>query len=179
MIGTANPVLATLGQISAIILCLFVFIFVLLAVVFNLAMAFGLGWLREKAELIKLLRPHVESVNKTAEAAKNGVVPTEDTQPVVRALVSVPGRVQAVDTKVDQTTERIVKAAIEFRARTVQVQTIARALFIPGAKKQRSTTRVDKNGVPDSRLEKSTPEVPAQAPATDGQRQTAQSVTAG
>ncbi len=182
MIGTANPVLAMLGQISAIILCLFVFIFVILAVAFNLAMAFGLGWLREKTELIKLLRPHIESVNKTTEAAKNESAPTENEQPVVRAVVSVPGRVQAVDTKVDQTTEPIVKAAIEFRARTVQVQTIAKAFFVPGAGKQKSVASGEKNaGNAGYRalLEKSAAEVSEQAPTKDGQPQAARSVTAG
>ncbi|GCE13981.1 hypothetical protein [Tengunoibacter tsumagoiensis] len=123
-----NPVIETLGQIGGIIICLFLLIFVIVAVVFNLAMAFGLSWVREKTELIKLLRPNVESVNRTTASAIQGVPPAEQTPTPMKAIATVPLRVKQADKKVEQVSDRVANAAIEFRARTVQVQTVARLL---------------------------------------------------
>ncbi len=127
----ANPVIATIGQIAAIIICLFVFIFVLLAVAFNLAMAFGLGWVREKANLIKMLRPVVDSVNHASEQAAHGGDPAENKNPVVRAVATVPAQMNTIDRKVEETTDRVANAAIEVRARVEQGKAIARAFFRP------------------------------------------------
>ena len=70
-----NPLLETAGQIAAIIICVFVFVFIILAVAFNVAMAFGMSWLSGKIQMIKMLRPTVESVNKTTESALKGIPP--------------------------------------------------------------------------------------------------------
>src|SRR5690242_16553332 len=119
-----NPTLAGFGQLAAIIICLFAFIFILIAVAFNLAMVFGTAWLREKVNLIKMLRPTVDSVNKTTESALQGQPPAEDGNAVVRTIARVPTGVQAADKKVDEVTDKVAETAIEFRARTVQVRTI-------------------------------------------------------
>jgi hypothetical protein len=133
-----NPVIATLGQISAIIIGLFVLIFVLIAVAFNLAMAFGLGWVREKAELFKLLRPSVDSINKASESAMQGstpgVVPARNENSIVRAVAQVPVQVTAADKKVEQASDSVADKVIEFRARTVQAQTILKTFFTPKPK---------------------------------------------
>jgi hypothetical protein len=128
----ANTVLATLGQIAAIVICLFVLIFVLLAVVFNVLMAFAMTWVSEKIDLIKMLRPTVESINKTSELVSQGVAPTESENTVVRRVASLPANMHAVDEKVEQFTDRIANVVIEFRARTVQVQTVIKAFLLPG-----------------------------------------------
>ena len=126
-----NPVLAGFGQLAAIVICLFSVIFILITVAFNLALALGTGWLREKANLIKILRPTVDSVNKTSEAAMQGQATPQDSSAIARNIAKVPQGVQTVDKKVDEATDKVAKAVIEFRARTLQVQTVARAFLFP------------------------------------------------
>jgi hypothetical protein len=126
-----NPVLAGFGQLAAIIICLFALIFIVIAVAFNAALALGTGWLREKANLIKMLRPTVDSVNKTSEAAMQGHTPSQDGNAIIRNIAKVPQGVQVADKKVDEATGKVAKAVIEFHARSVQVQTVAKALLFP------------------------------------------------
>ncbi len=64
-----DPVLAGFGQTSAIIICLFLLVFIIITVALALGMVFATSWVNEKANLIKMLRPTVDSVNKTSEAA--------------------------------------------------------------------------------------------------------------
>lgn len=126
-----NPVLAGFGQLAAIIICLFALIFIVIAVAFNAAMALGTGWLREKANLIKMLRPTVDSVNKTSEAAMQGHTPAQDSNAIIRNIAKVPQGFQVADQKVDEASAKAAKAVIEFHARSVQVQTIAKAFLFP------------------------------------------------
>jgi hypothetical protein len=129
------------GQIAAIIICAFVLILFLLVLAVNLALAFLFAWVREKAELIKLLRPTVDSVNKSSKAALRGVAPAAEENPIIDAIAAVPGGVHTADQKVAQASERVAKAVIEFRARTVQVQTVVKAFLLPGLmSKQRTRT---------------------------------------
>ncbi len=133
-----NPVLAGFGQLAAIIICLFALIFILIAVAFNLAMAFGTGWLREKANLIKMLRPTVDSVNKTTESALQGQPPAQDGNAIVRAVAQVPTGMLTADKKVDEVSEKVANAAIEFRARTIQAQTVVKAFLFPARKESQA-----------------------------------------
>ena len=129
LVLAVNPIIATIGQISAIIICLFIFIFVLLAVAFNLAMAFGLGWVREKVNIIKMLRPVVDCVNHASERAAHGSDPAENKNPVVRAVATVPAQMNTIDKKVGEGTDRVVNVAIEARARVEQGRGIVKAFF--------------------------------------------------
>lgn len=138
----ANPVLATLGQIAAIVICLFVLIFVLLAVAFNVLMAFATTWISEKVNLIKMLRPTVESINKASESVSQGVAPTVNENAIVRRVASVPANMYAIDKKIEQSTDRITNVVIEFRARTVQVQTVLKAFLLPGAMRSKPVMQV-------------------------------------
>lgn len=140
LVFAANSVLATLGQIAAIVICLFVLIFVLLAVAFNVLMAFVMTWVSEKVNIIKMLRPTVESINKASESVSQGVAPTANENAIVRRVASLPTNMHAVGQKVEQSTDRIANTVIEFRARTVQIQTIIKAFFLPGV--MRSTPAV-------------------------------------
>jgi hypothetical protein len=126
-----NSALAMGGQIAAIIICAFLLIMVLLLFAVNLGLAFGLTWVREKVEVIKKLRPVVDSVNTSTEAALNGVPVEENENKVVRAVASVPGGVHAANQKVEQITRKVADGVIEFRARTVQVQTVIKAFLRP------------------------------------------------
>jgi hypothetical protein len=138
----ANATLAMLGQIAAIVICLFVLIFVLLAVAFNALMAFAMAWLHEKVALIKMLRPTVESINKASESVSQGVVPTAYENTIVRTVASLPTTMHAIDKKVEQSTHRVVNVVIEFRARTVQMQTVVKTFFLPGLMRAKAATAV-------------------------------------
>jgi hypothetical protein len=131
LVLAANPVLAMLGQIAAIVICLFILIFVLLAVAFNVLMAFAMTWMSEKIDFIKMLRPAAESINKANESVKQGVAPMANENPIVRRVASLPTNMHAIDKKVEQSTDHVANAVIEFRARTVQIQTVVKAFLFP------------------------------------------------
>jgi flagellar basal body-associated protein FliL len=128
-----NPLLETAGQIAAIIICLFMFVFIVLAVAFNLAMALGMSWLGEKIQVIKMLRPTVESANQATESALEGIPPDQNQHGILRAAVSIPATVHKVEKKVDESTDKVADAVIEFRARTIQAKTILKTFFLPGS----------------------------------------------
>jgi len=149
MVLAVDPLLASLGQIAALVICLFAVIFIIISVFLNLAMSFAMSWLNEKAELIKMLRPYVESVNSTSKQAERGVAPAQDTPAPARIAAQLPLRVNEADKKVEQVSDRVTNAVIEFRARTIQAKTMAKAFFLPGLMdKERATeeTIVNKEG---------------------------------
>ena len=131
MLADNNPILATGGQIAAIVIGLYSLVFILLTVVFGLSMDVIFTWLSDKAKLIRMLRPTVESVNKTSEAMVNGTQPPANDNRVVDMVAQAPAQVHKLDRQVDQVTDKVANAVIEFRARTIQVQTVAKALFAP------------------------------------------------
>jgi hypothetical protein len=126
-----NATLAAWGQIAAIIIGLYALIFIVIALAFNLGMAYGLAWLREKANLIKLLRPTVVMINETTKAALKGIPPPESENPVVRVIAEGPFYVRTVDEKVTQASSRVSQAIIEFHARTEQAQSMVKAFLSP------------------------------------------------
>lgn len=139
LVFAVNSILAAAGQIAAFIICLFLLILVVLAVAVNLGMAFGLSILRDKAEAVKKLRPYVESINtETRESVRNNALPEESENPVARAVANVPLQMNKIDQKVEQTSDRVANAVIEFRARAEQAKMIARVFFLPGSLKQRA-----------------------------------------
>ncbi len=131
LVLAANPVLAMLGQMAAIVIGLCVLIFILLAIAFNVLMVFVMTWMSEKINFIKMLRPTVESINKARELVSQGVEPTANENPMVRRIASLPTNMHAFDKKVEQSTDRVANAVIELRARTVQVQTIVKVFLLP------------------------------------------------
>ena len=138
-----NPWLETTGQIAAIIICVFMFVFIILAVAFNLAMAFGMSWLAEKIQVIKMLRPTVDSVNKATESALQGIPPDRNQNGVIRTVATVPTTMHNLEHKVDQTTDKVADAVIEFRARTVQAKTILKAFLLPSSTHKKLEKPVD------------------------------------
>lgn len=131
LVLAVNPTLAAWGQFAAIIICFYILVFVIIAIAFNLVMAFGFSFLREKIQVIKKLRPTVDSVNKTTEAAIRGTPPSDDASGIARAVASVPPRLNTVDQQVVNTTGRVADAVIEFRARTMQAQAIVKTFLRP------------------------------------------------
>lgn len=127
-----SPILADAGDIAAIVICLFSFLFILITVAIHLASSFLTSWLDEKVALIKLFRPYVESVNSSTEAAERGIAPASTEPSVARIAAQIPLRVNAADKKVEQVADNVVSKVIEVRARSLQVKQVAKAFFLPG-----------------------------------------------
>ncbi len=139
-------VLEVVGQIAAFILVLELLLFVVIAVALNAGLAIGFAWVQEKAELVKKLRPAVDSVNATAEAAIQEKLPADGAgktiklpaetaksiNSVMHTVKQIPAQANTVEEKIEQGSDRVTQAVIEFRARTVMVQTVVKAFFLPG-----------------------------------------------
>jgi hypothetical protein len=142
-----DPVLAGFGQTAAIIICLVLLVFILITVALALGMVFATSWVKEKAELVKMLRPTVDSVNKTSEAAIQGQPPADDKNAIIRTIAKVPAGMHTADKKVDEATDKVAHGVIEFRARTLQVQTVVKAFLFPKAGVQSDKPAVMEEGL--------------------------------
>src|SRR5271167_3652736 len=100
--------LAILGQIAAFILILELLVYVLLAVVLNGVFAIAFTWIQEQAELLKKLRPVVDSVNSTTEAASKGTLPpaSANDNMIVRTVAQIPAQANAIEGKIEQGADR-------------------------------------------------------------------------
>ncbi|WP_376797649.1 hypothetical protein [Thermogemmatispora sp.] len=137
----ADP-LATWGQIAAIVLAIELFVFILLALGLSIGLFFAFAWVREKSELIKRLRPAVDQLNQALEAgAADQPAGGALEHPLVQGVVSLPERVRAVDRRLEQGSDRVAEAVIEFRARTVMVKEMAKAFFLPGLVRREARER--------------------------------------
>ena len=168
-----------LGQAAAIILLIYLLFNILLGLALAVAFMFLVAWLGDKAELIKKLRPTITSVNaaiKNPEVAEgeaaNGLVKAVhsiQSAAIPQKIEGVEHRVQSVEQKVGQGTDRVAGAMIELRARTAQAQGILKAFFLPGLTRKSPYRHVLPElamGVSEQSLRESadTPELPA-APA--------------
>lgn len=142
-----DPVLAGFGQTAAIIICLFLLVFILITVALALAMVFATSWVNEKAELVKMLRPTVDSVNKTSEEALQGQPAAEDKNVIIRTISKVPVGMHAADKKVDEATDKVAHGVIEFRARTLQVQTVVKSFLFPKTRGQLGKPEITEDGL--------------------------------
>ena len=144
----ADDILSGLGQIAATILAIYMFVFIIIGLAVSAGLMFGLAWVRQKAELIKKLRPVVDSVNTASEAGLHGTLPAPgpNENKIIRTIAEVPAGMHTVEEKVDEGTDRVAKAVIEFRARTVQVQTVLKAFLLPGLAKPKPV-EIEKTGV--------------------------------
>jgi hypothetical protein len=129
---TVNPTLAAWGQIAAIIICFSLFLFVLVTLVFQVFMAIASDWIAKKSELIKTIRPQVNSINATVTKATQGEPVSPDANPILRTVATIPATINTVDQRVERTTTQVSNAAIEFHARTQQAKTVLKAFFLPG-----------------------------------------------
>ena len=144
----ASDPLATWGQTAAIVLLVYSLVSILIGLVLALVLLLGLTWVREKAELIKKLRPTVDSVNITTEEAIKGTLPAAraDDNKIVRAVAEIPAQAHSIEQKVEQGSDRVAAAVIEFRARTMMAKGIVKAFFLPGLT-NRTQTALEKEGV--------------------------------
>ncbi len=162
--ATLEQVLAPWGQIAAIILVIELFLFVLIFLALNVGFTFLSAWVREKSELVKKLRPLIDNVNATTEAAIKGTLPAvkADENKIVRTVAEIPARANTIEEKLNEESDRVARAVIEFRARTVMVQGIVKAFFLPGlTRPARSHMDEIKSPGPRMLLEEHPPEVAA------------------
>lgn len=147
-------VLAPWGQAAAIILAIYLFVSIVVGLAFTVALAFAFAWVRDKAELIKKLRPTVDILNqaivKPESVSPVGTVQERLTQVVQRVqaieleqkLEHIQQQTQSISARVDQQADRVAGGIIEFRARTAMAKGILKAFFLPGlVERDRITTR--------------------------------------
>jgi hypothetical protein len=137
--------LASWGQAAAIILGIYLFVSILLGLALAGALMFGFAWVREKSELIKRLRPPLNQFNEALAAAQRGdpLPPKIADNKIVSTVAKVPSvvdglsaRASTVEEKVEQGSNRVANAVIEFRSRGEMVKGMARAFFLPGLPKK-------------------------------------------
>ncbi len=173
---TVNPTLAAWGLVAAIIICICFSIFVLLTLFFNAALAWLSNFMSKKAELIKELRPRVNSINQTVEHATQGEPVSPDANPILRTVARVPATINAVDQRVESASSRVSEAAIEFHARTQQAKIILKAFFLPGLMRPAPKKRLGEQGLefqsPGYRMliERDAAEIPIARETTDTAR---------
>ncbi len=168
-----TPFLSSAGPIAAIIICIYSILFIVLTLALSVASVLLFRWINTQAALVKLLRPTVETVNKTTAAVQRGSAPTENENKIIRTIAQGPERVKALDKQVDVLSDRVVSYAIEFRARTLQVQTVARTFFLPGlrqAKGKDSANSLDRQSLTSAEaIKEHIPALPVvPLPKTDG-----------
>src|SRR5437870_3557071 len=130
----ASDPLAMWGHIAAIILLIYLLVFILIGLALAFVLLVGMTWVREKVELIKMIRPTVNSVNKTTQAAIAGTLPEakDDENKLIRTAAEIPAYAHEIETKVDQVSDRVASAVIEFRARSMMAKSMLKAFFVPG-----------------------------------------------
>ena len=148
----ASDPLAPFGQAGAIILAIYMFVWFVIALALSAALMFAFAWVRQKSEVLKKLRPMVDKVNTTTRSAMSGTLSAaqpDDKQmdKIVRTLAVVPESVHEVDKKVEATSDRVARAVIEFRARTMMVKGMAKAFFLPGLTRKEPRSALEKTGV--------------------------------
>jgi hypothetical protein len=147
-----EELVVVLGRIAAIVLTLYLFIFALFFMVAALLLLFGNAWLQDKVDLLRNLRlltgridtamhvpsgemlPAVLEPDDALEQAIRAIHTVQSVQ-VVQKVKDAQKQASAIEKTVDQGTDRIANAVIEFRARTVMVQGTLKAFFLPGLTK--------------------------------------------
>ena len=119
------------------------------------------GWVREKTELVKRLRPVINSVNSTTEAAIKGTLPAAgaNDNKIVRTVAEIPARASSIEEKINHASDRVAGAVIEFRARTAMVQGIVKSFLLPGLNRPASRMPAIKSPGLKMLLEEHSPEI--------------------
>jgi hypothetical protein len=141
----AGDPLAPWAQAAAIILLFYMFLSVFIGLAVALGLMLGLAWTREKVELIKRLRPTVDSVNTASEAAIKGALPPPgaNDNKIVHTVAEVPAITHTIEKKVEEGSDRVASAVIEFRARTEMAKTVLKSFFLPGLTHGRPTALLE------------------------------------
>ena len=146
----ASDPLAAWGQAAGIILAIYMFVLLLIVLALSLLFMYAFAWIREKSELVKKVRPTVDSVNRAIESTGDETLPatvdhndrlvqvvhTLQSVQLAQKVKDVQRQASNIEQKVEQGTGRVAGVVIEFRARTVMVQGMLKAFFLPGLTKQ-------------------------------------------
>jgi hypothetical protein len=144
----ASDPLTTLGQISAVIILIYLLFYIVIGLILALILLLGMTWVREKVELIKRIRPVVDSANTTVQSAIDGTLapPREDENMIIRTAVEIPVYARTIETNVELSGNRVADTVIELRARTMMTKGVLKAFFLPGLT-QRPKTQLQIEGV--------------------------------
>jgi hypothetical protein len=152
--NTLTQNLSILGRIAAIILTLYLFLFVVLAFIASLLLLYGNTWLQDKVELLRNLRLYIQNVDTAMHSASSETLPATlepdnrfgqaiqaihmvQSVQIVQKTRDAQRQVSTIEQKVEPVADRIAGGVIEFRARTVMAQSILKAFFLPGLIKQK------------------------------------------
>lgn len=150
----SEELVVVLGRIAALVLTLYLFIFALFFLVAALLLLFGNAWVRDKVELLRNLRLFAQRIDTAMHVPSGEMLPailepdnalgqaiqaihTVQSVQVVQKAKDVQRQVNTLEKTIDQDTDRIASTVIEFRARTVMVQGMLKAFFLPGLTKQK------------------------------------------
>src|SRR5690348_8286594 len=105
----ASDPIAPWGQTAAIVILIYLLVSILIGLGLAFALMLGLTWVRQKAELIKRLRPTVDSVNHTTEEAIKGTLPPPGPRDnkIVRTVAEIPAYAHTVEEKVEQGSDKV------------------------------------------------------------------------
>jgi|SRR5579863_222799 len=163
----ASDPIAPWGQAAGIVLLLYMFVSTLIGIALAVALLLALAWLREKVKLVKKLRPTVNSINTIYTSALQGTPDTEvrsgRMEQIGHTVENVSARVRSVgqvvgstEQKIEETSDKVADAVIEFRARSMMVKGIVKAFLLPGLT-QRSQQLLEADQPADRLLPEGTP----------------------
>ena len=144
-----DDLLTTLGRIAALVLIIYVFLFAVFFFVASLLLLYGNAWLRDKIGLLHQLRVIVENVDTTIDSQGKEALPASSESykrldqalqaihvvqsvHVVEIAKNTQKQVDSIEKRVEPVADRIADGVIEIRARTVMVQGMLKAFFLPG-----------------------------------------------
>ncbi len=145
----SGDLVTDLGRIAAIILSLYLFLFVaFFFVVAGLLLAAN-TWLLDKVELLHNLRSIIQNIDTTIHTPSSETLPATlepdnnlgqalqaihmvQSVQVVEKAKNTQKQVDNIEKRVEPVADRIAEGVIEFRARTVMVQGMLKAFFLPG-----------------------------------------------
>jgi hypothetical protein len=144
-----DDLLTTLGRIAALVLVIYVFLFAVLFLFGSWLLLVGNAWVRDKVLLLHQLRSLVETIDTAIHTPPSESLPanlepdnrfgqvleaihTAQAVQVVEIAKNTQKQVNNIENKVEPVADRIADGVIEFRARTVMVQSMLKAFFLPG-----------------------------------------------
>jgi hypothetical protein len=145
----ADDLLTDLGRIAALVLIIYVFLFAVFFFVSSLLLLYGNAWLREKIGMLHQLRLIIENIDTAIHSPSSETLPATlepdnrlgqalqaihmaQSVQVVEIAKNTQKQVDSIEKKVEPVADRIAEGVIEFRARTVMVQGMLKAFFLPG-----------------------------------------------
>ena len=143
-----EDLLTTLGRIAALVLVIYVFLFAVLFFIGSLLLLYANAWVREKIGLLHQLRSIIEAIDTAMHSPSSETLPATlepdnrleqalqaihmvQSVQVVEIAKNTQKQVDSIEKRVEPVADRIAEGVIEFRARTVMVQGMLKAFFLP------------------------------------------------